>query len=755
MLKFFIVIVCPSGERVTLSPSKHDLPQQIEDEILRDWSKLLEIPFERVQTATRNLPRTISIRSREGDDILYPSSLIFAPATPALLSGAGYGDIYGYAYGATEDLGQLWSRWAWTERISELMKTNEPPSFSTYDKTAKNNEARLNFWSYESPQLTTVTSVLENLSQNDPSSTHALLTKALAESVSTSPLMFSKAVATPASSGTKLESITDEMVDDISEKKKSDRLQQQSQLSLVEFARLHFPGEKQDEQTVTPNAAYSMTSGTPMDISGDGSASRRNEYNQDNIMSTSFAVPNVANSSLNALNTMSQNSSVPMYQSSPVTGANEAFDLGLGMGGLESSDNMMYGMSNDWGDMADLDNLDINITEEDFDFFKSEPAKQPEMFVDPAASNDNSGFNQPQPMQVDDANIATLMHMETMPVQEIGNSAMPAENEALDLDSLFANSGQMLDNSLLVSGSNTFQDTKVIAAPASTGQGNFDAISVDVRQGTGMTPVKMEITPGADEDSVATPRYSEIKGENSFVPPDFAPVKFSEGVNDSKYSDGGKFMFLPSTVDRPELKGKRQKREIYRPDYTPRFRKRLKARKPEFGDQRNGKLNNASKNMPYRLPNAFGQELDDSSSDTSTSDYESSSESDASYSADSKEKQEPGDWLDTVHHAQAVFAEYLLDKSKSLPFRPWSNRSDLSIKVAWQSRSNHKPLREESQEDSKVLEYFCQQVVMGGYPFTSGLTSVFANGGIISEGETARGIISRNNCVSQLFNDGK
>lgn len=749
------MIVCPSGQRVTMSPSKHDLPEQMEEEILGDWSKLLEIPRERLQKSTHNSPRTICIRSRQGNNILYPSSLIFVPSNSSLLSATGYGDIFGYAHGTTEDLGQLWRRWAWTEKVSEMMKTNEPPSFSTYDKSGQNNEARLNFWGYESPRLTTVNSVLENLSHNDPSSTYALLSKALAESVSTSPLMFSKAVATPASSGTKMESITDEMMDNMSEKRKPDRLQQQSQLSLVEFARLHFPGEKTDEQIVTPNAAYPVTSGTSVDIVGDDNVSRGKEQSQDNIMQGSFAVPNVPNSGLNALNTASQNSTLPVYQSSPGAGANEAFDLGLEMGALESSDNMVYGMSNDWGDMADLDNLDINITEEDFDFFKSEPAKQPEMFVDPTANNASAGFNQPEPMHVDDANIATLMHMETMPVQEIGNSAMSVENETLDLDSFFANSGQLLDNPLLVNGSNTFQDTKVIAAPTSSSQTGIDTVQIDVGQGTGLTPAKMEITPGADEESIATPRYSEIRGENSFVPPDFAPVKFSESVNDSKYSDGGKFMFLPSTIEKPESQNKRQKRDIYRPDYMPRLRKRLKTKEADSGAQRNGDLKNASSDISYAPKNAFGQDLDNAGSDTSSSDDESSSESDSSYSADDKEKQEPEDWMHAVQSAQADFAEHLLDKSKPPPFRACSADGDLDAKTAWQNQSDHKPLREESQEDSKVLEYFCQQVVMGGYPFTSGLASIFADGGVISEGETTRGVCSRYTCVSHIFNDGK
>lgn len=794
--------MCPTGEVSTIASVKRDIPSQLEEHTLHEWSRLYDIPLERLYPRQRNLchdekiPALVPIRTLPGEVVLYPSNLLFVTTSPQLspTSVRGMSGILGYNQGFTEDLGEKWSRWAWRKRSANGVKRNatygQNMVFSPVESTT---EQSVNYWSYGNSS--TITAILEALSVVDSANTHSLLQKALSEPVSSSPIMVSKAAATPASSGTKIEPAANGGDEETVERVRTERFRNQNQLSLAEFASRHFGGE--DKRGFQPGMNYTSLpehSGQRVDshmptgnsllpsapVPDSSQMSAFGSVTAEHLMydQTSALYPGAAVVRDISASTGQNNTGNFMYRSPQLQPTEEGFGLGFGIDSLSSADNMMYGLRNRWGDdTANLDN-DFDVTEEDFNFFESGPTRQQDMFQEAGReSNESDGNNSFQPGQstsTEDTN-PTLMLVDTVPLQALNTGDISHSNETLNLDDILAGSEQFLDNQLLL-GSEMHSTMRLKAqkspvAPAVPDEATTDS-ATDIRVG----PIEGRGSSSTD-DIKAEGRCSNDKmvGQNvralldadttleqNLVPPDFAPVTFTAGVNDSKYFDGGKFMYLARDEGNSRSRRHDLKRDPYRPDYVPKIRKRTKTKqtaeaKASSKEDAVATDSRANYNATTRLvagegsPPSESLTSDDSISDSDTSDTSEEAEQSLDW------------WMAGLRHAEARFVDRIFSRNagqklaiKEPKLTELSLDSPFPSAVtsgALEAQSLH--IRDHMQDELKALDYLCQQVVLGGYPFTNGLASLSANGGEVSEGESVKVLLNRRRGLLQAYCGGK
>ncbi|KAI9252879.1 mediator complex subunit 13 C-terminal-domain-containing protein [Phascolomyces articulosus] len=924
------VITCPYGEQATIIRSKHDIPHSLEEQTLQHWSSLLDIPLPPSQfqsyfnksyaysqqhsyhTPTLNnnndsnkkhpprlqhhqhhlssLPPLIPLRmSKSGDIILYPLYLTYistsVPISPVSIGGMN--GILGYNQGYTEDLGEKWSRWAWSDQIKEYARRNRPgPHPEDVDNESQNNSN--NFWDYGSPKMSATSSVLDILSIAETSNPFpsGVLQRALNEPIGSSPIMVSKAVATPVSASGPPKSESNEIdacnnnnntnnhvttpsstsLTPAADKSRAEQYQHQSQLSVADFAKLNF-GNQEDEEQQKQSAA--MVEDTQLsETSGFGSGTTQQqdmtatttENANENILQTPVAtattqseqvLPAANNNSLtdssvllSGVSSMVMNTNDGTASPAPVAAADDD-GFGFGIDGLDGSDNI-YGTSNRWGDpMEDLDNLDFNVTEEDFDFFKNPPMKQeqsvpPPSSVPPAPvpetttslfdTNVRDGLgpqqqNISEQPQLSNDNEDTLM---LMGLTDVGN-------EEIDLDALFSKGG-ILGEPLLMpdttesTTATTMTSTDPIKIETDLVQQSLSGDSTLSLSAAVDTTAITTALPVVDEDEKQNQKQEqesklttimmpspptliiEAKAEQRFVPPEFAPIKFSEGVNDSKYSEGGKFMYIPTPKNEDEKQLVKQraklKRDNYRPDYVPRLRKRprIKGQQRRTGSPTAAPIQTptslfmyrpipptttsvtattqpqttstsvvvkeeplATNNTMTKTTTGMDEDHDDTSSDSdetgSTSTAASSSSSaaasnDSAYSSNKNNHDEPDWWMATMNTTQMIITGQFFKKQQQQQRQSMIhiNRMSFEFDSPFPSTTAYGPLKpkslndlENAQEDLRVLDYLCQQVVMGGYPFTSGITAISANGGEVPRDESSTVLVSRRRALLQRY----
>ncbi|KAI9496107.1 mediator complex subunit 13 C-terminal-domain-containing protein [Zychaea mexicana] len=960
------VLICPYGEQATIIRAKHGIPNSMEEQVLHHWSSLLDIPLRALQQHQQHhhhyphqhksyhqnhhytnsyhhyhnhnqhyhhhnlssnginsssnsssnssnskkneyqLPPLVPLRmSKTGDIVLYPTHLTYISTSASIspVSMGGMNGILGYNQGYAEDLGEKWSRWAWADQIREYARRNRHHPNVTSTTTSNNSSNdNVNFWDYGSPKMSATAAVLDTLSIAEMGNFQGVLQKALNETVGSSPIMVSKAVATPASSGPKMEPSENDQCTP-PDKSRAERFQHQSELSIADFAKLHF-GEDEDEQQ-----QQQQQSGTASMIEGVGGGNQgaavteigadfaghrvnANGQQREGATTTTANSKNVlqplpqqqqttpahtasgnnnrtlTDSSvlLSGVSDMVLNSGDPTqaYPSSssptPIAASDDAFGFRLGIDGLDGANNM-YGSvtSNRWGDpMEDLDNLDFNVTEEDFDFF--EPVKE-----DPAAAaaalfgNNHSNVldeqhqqhqeDQQQELQVEKQEQQTNANdtLMLLDMTDIGN-------EEINLDALFSKDVILDDDSLLMP-NETAASTITTDATVKAESGDnivpqqqqhpeddeamtvaMDTVNTTAADDNQSQQQKPETVPAGMlspspplPSSSLPPMVLESKSEQHFVPPAFAPIKFPEGVNDAKYSEGGKFMYMPTPKDeddKAQIKQRNKlKRDNYRPDYVPRLRKRPRIKRHHAsatattpthriltGSPITPTHNNTGSLVMYRsapttvtsttLPttapavapttamtsaskkiitaHTFNQvpenitnhvssindneKLDDGDDTSSTTTAETSSSSSTSsdgsaYSSNRSSNDEPDWWMATTRSTQTVFINQFFKKQQEQSIQSMINfnRMMLEFDSPFPSTTAYGPLTsvrsfqdlDKSQEVLKVLDYLCQQVVMGGYPFTSGLTAVSANGGEIPRDESSTVLVARRRALLQ------
>lgn len=799
------------GERAAILPMQQDIPEQLEEKILREWSLLFDIPLRCLNScrqqrpcAAPKLPALTPIRSLRGDVVLYPTALLFISTASSTLSSAS-SDMNGvlrYHQGYTEDLVQQWNHWWWSDQVTNIATRNKTQHHHHHHHASP---SILNYWDYGSPKLHTASAMFDTLSMTAENiSANGVLKRALDEVVGSSPIMASKTVATPASLGCKNETMSPLSTKEGDE---SRRVEEESELSVADFARIHFadPIEKQQQPMLTsPDVKpepVTTTTTTTMPV-------------QEVPITASATVPPTMNISNN--NTMGYMDSTALLLSggtttdqmaaaagtgNTTTTTDDAFDFRFGMDALGGS---AYDMSNRWGDaMEDLDNLDLHVTEEDFDFFESEPtsnkapASQQQQQQQQHADFNNDllkvttqdfqqQLQQQQPSGTTVNENDRLMLMEGMPLSGIGE--VPEADGEIDLDALLGGTNGVLDDQLLGNTSQVQPQATTVTTATSGGtqpspmmtNGNLTAIETSADDSAVSFREKSISLKGMTTSPMLMEPHTL---ENHFVPPDFAPVQFSEGVDNAKYLEGGKFMYAPkkdaSARDPITTKRKRRlRRSLYRPDYVPRLRKRIKNK-----DDNNNSIvhtypnytppsirpllmyrpkdsTSAAVNKYHKRPQQTtldlaeeeGSSCSSSSSSSSDDDDDSSSCSEEgdedeikSYSGHEKEKSDSHDpqwWMSGLQSVHDSVVDQLLVASPSM------RRTGSDAEAKSDTRTI------QSQEDFKVLDYLCQQVVMGGYPFDNGLSAVSSNLGQVHIGESTTALVAQRRKLLQRAHGG-
>ncbi|KAI8381278.1 mediator complex subunit 13 C-terminal-domain-containing protein [Radiomyces spectabilis] len=788
------VVLSPTGEKAQLMLIRREISPSIQEQVLRQWSLLYNIPLkfliQNMDHSGASFPSVVAVRSSNHHFILYPTALIFIPvsANAVPISAAGMNGIFGYNHGQIENLGEKWSRWAWSQRVKDAAKWNGiGPPLSHESRELPSTQQPLDFWDFTNPKYRTASTVLETLSVSDASQTQGALQKAIHEPVISSPLMASKAVALPSTSSVRKEAIKDtyDHMDTV----------EKSELSLMDFALTHFdidPKQVMDGYIYAKNAngeaetVYGASNTFPL-AGVNNNAAVASPTGKSN-MQTPFATSVEGSGSLpgstgNEVGSESMNKGDYAAQQSTV-GTEPEFDLGIGM------DNVMMDMpSTRWTDdgMADLDNFDFDVTEEDFNFFESEsstkalptkppstvqssqpppppppPQQQPQAALETAASFANA----PVASQHDDHGI---MLLDNMPIQNLNDDALNVKPEDLNFDQLLNPSDAVLDTAMDV-------DTAVKVEPV-----NVDSMMADTEMHEAVTLDSNNVTPNGD-NSVTGPvikrEYHELKAvkggdhrqwpeiieypmEQRYVPPEFAPVAFTAGVNDAKYCIGGKFMYMPPETE-SQSRRRKSSRDTYRPDYIPVVKKRSQKKRKQNKDIVSSvkpvsrKEASAPKyNEDTRaadIQNLHAPVSEDNSSTSGSSSSSSSSEggsssSDESYTSDEEDYAEK--YLETLEQVQSSFVNQLLGDHQIEPKKSTANQLLLDYEHPFPGTVASAPsspicLNNSADEgDFKALDYLCQQAVLGGYPFTDGLASISASGGELSEGESAKIIVSR------------
>ncbi|KAI9319187.1 mediator complex subunit 13 C-terminal-domain-containing protein [Dichotomocladium elegans] len=817
------VIACPLGETATLARFQRDIPAKLEEKTLRQWSLFFDLPLrcfnQSCQPASSSscayaagkLPSLVAIRTSCGDNtVLYPSALLFintaSPLAPTAVGGMN--GTLAFNQGYTEDLGEKWSRWAWSDQITSIAARNKTLYQQSEPEDAKSKflsaqTQHVDFWDYGSPRFHTATAILDTLSVAESSNTssHSVLQKALNEPVGSSPIMVSKCVATPASSGYKIESASSEASDiNMTEKSRLEWFQRQSELCVADFAKLHFAYNEEFTCTAAadeeePELVYDNgIAEEPVDVELPVSAST-GDVDVSMPQSMNYMDPSMLLSAAGDAGVVS----VDAVDTYPVV-SDDNFDFRFGINAVGD----IYDASNHWGDnMEDIDNIDFNVTEEDFNFFENEPTKPPS----PPQDTFTEGMLAPKiPAEAtipDPQQSQQLMLMDTIQLPDDGTG------QGLNFDDLLRSDG-ILDNELMISANIT---------PPIMGGGVH--VSSATNEPTGdnhlmLSPVapKMskvaEIASSSATTSPATmvETAAVLRPEESrrLVPPDFAPIKFIDGVNDAKYCDGGKFTYQPH--DQSSERSLKAKRDMYRPDYIPQQRKRIKRKESTqklppltpfsslFNRQQypNGvqytpstaaaaaantstTTTTTTTNMIYdnnqyrRTPLSTIKQEDESSpmkdddrasdistsssSDSSSSSSSSNSSFNSDYESESKPPLSEGEWKSAMESAHALIISTYIDLATSTDRKIQIHQPVLDFDSPFSSSTASGAIRPKplgrTAEDMKILDYLCQQVVMGGYPFTSGLTAVSANGGEIRIGESATALIARQQRLTQQF----
>ncbi|KAI9316344.1 mediator complex subunit 13 C-terminal-domain-containing protein [Dichotomocladium elegans] len=129
------IITSPAGENASIVSCISEISEQAQEEVLREWSSLYNIPIQYLRRHHYHHPTLVTIRTKSNATVLYPSALVFVPTSIRSSSTrtAGMDGIFGFNRGLTNDIGSHWSRWAWIERLKESGQEIE-------------EDCRVNFW---------------------------------------------------------------------------------------------------------------------------------------------------------------------------------------------------------------------------------------------------------------------------------------------------------------------------------------------------------------------------------------------------------------------------------------------------------------------------------------------------------------------------------------------------------------------------------------------------------------------------------
>lgn len=593
--------------------------------MLEQWAEFYHLALSQLQSTHPHVPSLVTIRTAFGDIITYPTMLIFVPTdtklSPSALSGLN--GIMGLNRGLTEDLGSKVSR-------------------SAYHETLKSMHSTIDYWSYRDPIIFASHTVISALSMADTSyqQDQVLLHRALIEPVISSPIMNSKSVipinTTPLLGGYNLFG------------NYSDQTPPKSSLSsnmnLTEFATSRF-------QTDELLDGLNPLNDPNIDISSDKSL--LDESHLSNIMQSNLTMNTVA-------------------------AVSDETTAALDPTIISSDDNPnLYNLDGMWNDNEDFGDLDVDVTEADFDFFET-----------------------PAPMVTPD----NVLHIMPIDVEPTDHSSQVSRNADLtpNTDSLFT--------PFVISNTNS----EDVSTEESMAEPVGSTAAIDYLHTTCKKPANVQQQKGMFEHTNVVPR-------------DFLPVPINTSDIDAKYEPGGKFMYDPSKET--------SKRELYSPDYIPNIKKR---------DIQSSPVKQEGTSQDVEMMDVQeGSSGSDSSGSSSSCCTDSDTDSISPDQIVDRRLRAFKKFQKSVVHSllRATPAPSPMDRFQNMdydsPFTPILAEGIKPIK--WRH----------SKAMEKSMDYLCQQAILGGYPFASGLAEVSANGGEI-EAESAKVMVARRTNIMQM-----
>lgn len=661
--------------------------------MLEQWAEFYHLTYSQLLSSQNDdLPSLVTIRTASGDTITYPTVLIFVPTDTKLSPSAvsGLNGIMGLNHGLTEDLGSKASRSAYYESL----KSNNPGSHSIID-----------YWSYHDPITFASNVIINALSMADTNyqQDQLLLHRALIEPVISSPIMNSKSVipinTTPL--------LGNHFFGNYAQYTTPPKSSLNSNMNLTEFATSRFQSDEPVEAILDslnplndPNIA--INSDKNLDLGGSHLSTML--QNNLNIDSTLPVDSNASSTSIQPQDSILGEQTQPPL---PLD------DLNLY--------NIDGGINGSWNDNEDFGDLDLDVTEADFDFFEI-----------PAPVVTPNNVLHIMPMDVDPP--AVTYHLPTREPSE-SHGDIPKHIETTpNNDSLFT--------PFVISNSNS-ENTSI--------EGSTNT-AVELL-GQIVTPAKVDYlqTDSTRRISIrkSTPEHS------TFVPHDFLPVPINTNDIDAKYEAGGKFMYDPLKETN------HSKRGLYSPDYVPNVKKKSIKKSPTniVKPESINSLQDVEMTDAQQDNSSNNGSNDSSGSETTKSGGSSSS---GSYTDDDSDTD---DYFDDSISIEKIVDKRLRSLKKFqrnivyslLKATPAPSPIDRFQNIDYDSPFTPiltdgyiKPIKwRQSKAMERSMDYLCQQAILGGYPFASGLAEVSANGGEI-EAESAKVLVARRTNIMQM-----
>ncbi|KAL1925705.1 uncharacterized protein VTP21DRAFT_588 [Calcarisporiella thermophila] len=755
------VLLSPAGIVATLECSSQSTLVEDRLEVLKEWSTLFGIPVpslahsNSIDSRLSSLPPLVTVVTSGGKRLRYPTGLIFVPSDDSSISSLHCSDSIG------DPVDKL-NRLAWRESLKhkrqmdgakrpELedpsLNSNVSPSLRLSESAAK--RPCIDFWSYRNPEVEIAMSVLAHC---EKAVTTDKSVRALEKPTRKRSIKPRSGVSSPV-----LHHSTSDKPTPTSE----------------EISTSPMPGNSTGisvlETKADPSSLVNVANTTPqtpnlasLTYNSGGSGSKAAIPAQNFDPSQDINLGNKNNNGSDA-----PNASGPIYPSPPdIISANAPLDsMELSM---DHSINSVMMMSHDFGDLDE----GMEVTEDDFSFFDEAPkgvaglesmdssllGTTVEESLPSIPTTDNLGSQQADGLVLGDVNLQAFLGTtgSTADVSLVLEEQEPVSTDFIDLvDGMDVEPTQPSIASSITTTAPLPPSASAVTTTNTTRNTTSTASTAPSTMATSASPKVASVSLHPSEPHVIPINTTDAECRASLIPPEFAPLQVLEGVNDSKYQVGGKFVVrLPRSI-----RNKRPLRKSYKPDYCPHNRlKRLQ--KPisyAISQRKNGA---ASKLLNHFVSN----KENDISSDEDASDLES--ESGESEGENVMEE----DVLDSARWT-------LLYRSETLAYRPagtlFSDKESLRVLCNKNSTGRDTFVQDllfapiiaphwkeiDVKEDNKAgnsildtlprdeymktVQLVCRQAVVGGYPFCGGLAEVTENGGEMLEGEHTQFLVAR------------
>ncbi|ORX47245.1 hypothetical protein DM01DRAFT_1385988 [Hesseltinella vesiculosa] len=279
---------------------------------------------------------------------------------------------------------------------------------------------------------------------------------------------------------------------------------------------------------------------------------------------------------------------LPGADSTDTQAAAPSLDLSV----MESMDAISYDVSGTWAD-DDLDKLelDLDVTEEDFDFFETaapKPRPPADLTKSMMAPMDFLPVKQEDQMLLDSLDFGKPDVLTNDALDELLDAAPPGlsdpmldahvkmEQDAFAIDMTALHQDEAMDLAM---------DDALLATAATASSVLVDPTDNDDRSSDPQPlspdrPTLAHLEPAASATDKTPGRHLSptMDREQRLVPPSFAPLAITNHVNNAKYMQGGKFTYVPG-ADLPTTDSKKRPKKKdrgYRPDYVPVTKKKKK-----------------------------------------------------------------------------------------------------------------------------------------------------------------------------------